>query len=266
MTHNVPPWFGTNFLNGTTHEIQLNPVRMFRDPFSLDPNKLVLCDCREMNGTPAPGNRRVECEEAMEAAKDQKPWFGFEQEFVLQTLEGRLFGWPDNETPPSASSQVGLQSVFGRDVSLSHYSACLYAGVKVAGAVGEAMPAQWEYQVGPCEGLELGDHVWMSRYILHRVCEDFGVIPSFEPKPLEEHRWGSGGHMNFSTESMRAEGGIQHIHAAIERLAQRHSEHMEVYGSEQNRLRLNGRLCTRTTTTSPGPCPTGREAFGSRDT
>lgn len=46
------------------------------------------------------------------------------------------------------------------------------------------MPAQWEYQVGPCEGIAMGDELWMSRYILHRVAEDFGVVVSLDPKPI----------------------------------------------------------------------------------
>ena len=33
------------------------------------------------------------------------------------------------------------------------------------------MPAQWEYQVGPCVGVDGADQLWMSRYILLRVCE-----------------------------------------------------------------------------------------------
>ena len=28
------------------------------------------------------------------------------------------------------------------------------------------MPAQWEYQVGPTEGIDMGDDLWVSRYLL----------------------------------------------------------------------------------------------------
>ena len=41
-----------------------------------------------------------------------------------------------------------------------------------------------EYQVGPCVGIAGGDDVWMARYILDRVCEDFGVMASIHPKPI----------------------------------------------------------------------------------
>ena len=37
------------------------------------------------------------------------------------------------------------------------------------------MPGQWSYTVGPCRGIELGDHVWLSRYLLLRLSEQFKV-------------------------------------------------------------------------------------------
>ena len=54
--------------------------------------------------------------------------------------------------------------VYGRDVVEAHYRACLYAGIKISGTNAEVMPSQWEFQVGPCEGIEMGDHLWMARY------------------------------------------------------------------------------------------------------
>ena len=47
----------------------------------------------------------------------------------------------------------------------AHYKACIYAGVKIAGSNAEVMPGQWEYQVGPCEGIDMGDHLWVSRSV-----------------------------------------------------------------------------------------------------
>ena len=47
----------------------------------------------------------------------------------------------------------------------AHYKACLYAGICVGGINAEVMPSQWEYQVGPCEGIELGDQVWVARSV-----------------------------------------------------------------------------------------------------
>jgi glutamine synthetase len=64
------------------------------------------------------------------------------------------------------------------------------------------MPGQLEFQVGPCEGIDIGDHLWVGRYLLGRVAEDFKVSVSYDPK-LFKHFAGSGGHVNFSTKTMR---------------------------------------------------------------
>merc|ERR1712058_92045 len=38
------------------------------------------------------------------------------------------------------------------DIETAHVKCCMYAGIKVSGTNAEVMPAQWEFQVGPCEG------------------------------------------------------------------------------------------------------------------
>ena len=50
------------------------------------------------------------------------------------------------------------------------------AGINISGINGEVMPGQWEYQVGPCTGIDSPDQLIISRYLLIRVCEQFGVI------------------------------------------------------------------------------------------
>ena len=94
------------------------------------------------------------------------------------------------------------------------------------------MPGQWEYQVGPVEGIEIGDQLWISRYILQRVAEDFKVTISFSPKLFQDWN-GSGCHTNFSTKTMReGTGGMDYINQMMERFAQRHSDHIALYGDD----------------------------------
>jgi len=46
-------------------------------------------------------------------------------------------------------------------------------------------PGQWEYQVGITKGIEIGDHMWMARYILFRLGEEFGLDVVLDPKPVK---------------------------------------------------------------------------------
>jgi len=100
-------------------------------------------------------------------------------------------------------------------------------------------PGQWEYQVGPVEGIAGPDQLWVSRYILRRVAEDFGVEVTFEPKPIKGDWNGTGMHSNYSTVSTRNEGGFDVIIGMMDKLADKHSEHILVYGKD-NQFRLTG--------------------------
>jgi len=228
---------------GEDSEVLLKPACMFSDPFRGGDNILVLCECIDPKKVPIPTNTRAAAEKLFAQKPEEVPWFGIEQEYTLFEKDVNTpLGWPKGGYPGPQGPyycSAGTDVSYGRSVMEAHYSACLHAGVTIAGINAEVMPGQWEYQIGPCVGIDSGDHMWMSRYLMIRVCEMLGVNVSFDPKPIPGDWNGAGCHTNYSTKEMREPGGYAKIIAAIEKLGKKHEEHIAAYG-EGNERRLTG--------------------------
>lgn len=229
---------------GSDSEVLLYPVAIYPDPFRKGPNILVMCEALAP-GTdePVKANYRSWAKSVFDQLLEEKPWYGIEQEFFLMDPKtGKPIGFPaDGEPMPQFQyyCAAGADNSFGRAVINEHLDACIYAGLAISGINAEVAPGQWEYQIGPAEGIAAGDQLCMSRYILSRIAELHGYGIELHPKPVKGDWNGSGCHTNFSTESMRKEGGLSVIKKAMEALSTAHADHMALYG-EGNRERMTG--------------------------
>ena len=244
----LPDWnfdgSSTGQAAGDDSEVVLKPRAMYTDPFRGAPHLLVLCDCHTPAGAPLDGNTRVACADVMARAADEAPWFGIEQEYTLFERDGMTpHGWPVGGFPGPQGPYycgVGTEHVYGRSVMDDHYRVCLAAGLRISGTNAEVMPGQWEYQVGPCVGIEAGDALWLSRYLMLRVCERHQLRVSFDPKPIPGDWNGAGCHTNYSTNRTRdASTGWVTIQQHMAKLEAAHDAHIAVYG-EGNDRRLTG--------------------------
>jgi len=249
--NNYPVWnydgSSTCQAEGRDSEVLIRPCAVFPDPFRKG-GVLVLCSTYKPDNTPLPNNHREWADEIFKKKLDSEPWFGIEQEYFLVNKEtGRPLGFPKDGYPNPQGQyycSVGTNNAFGREVVDEHLEMCLQTGLNICGINAEVAPGQWEYQIGPCTGIESGDHLWMSRYLLERVAEKHGVVVDIRAKPVLGDWNGSGCHTNFSTWQMRDgtedKTGLEHIEEAMEKLETTHREHMEVYG-EGNELRMTGK-------------------------
>lgn len=232
----------TNQAVGQDSDLILKPVCHVNDPILGEGNFLVLCEVLNPDGTPHPTNKRARLRELMDQfGKACDPWIGFEQEYTL--FEGSTpLGWPDRGYPAPQGPfycGVGADEAFGREFVEDHTQACLDAGLMIAGTNAEVMPGQWEFQVGyrggkaeSADPLTVSDHLWLARWLLYRIGEDYGISATLHPKPVKGDWNGAGKHTNFSTKAMRdPKTGMAAIQQAIERLKTKHNEHIKVYGA-----------------------------------
>jgi len=228
--------------------------------------------CKTMNET----NHRVKAVSVYEKCKEEEPWFAFEQEYyILDKYTLRPIGFNERDylsiyTQNGNYCKRGYCRVGGNhtdsmisEMTKEHLRLCLKAGLTMSGKNAEVGISQWEYQVGPIEGVEAGDQLWVSRYILEKLAEKYNVVIYWKPSLTLNFEWdgqchrpnvlsplntvdfaGSGCHTNFSTVKMR-EGcekheGLFYIKDAIEKLKKTSSQDILYYGLN-TQSRLTGR-------------------------
>lgn len=250
----IPEWnydgSSTNQANGNDSEITIVPRAMF--PLKNTSHIFTMCDTYDKNGLPNATNTRNSAEKIFRDNEDAEPWFGLEQEYFIMISSGGFegcapIGMENAKEQGQYYCSVGNKNAFGRKIAETHMRMCIKVGINISGINAEVAPGQWEFQIGPCVGIDAGDHLYMARYLLLKISEEHNMGISFHPKPItrrDADKWnGSGCHVNYSTRAMRDgtnnKSGLDHIHDAINLLSERHMEHMKIYG-EDNHLRMTG--------------------------
>ncbi len=230
-----PPIWGfdgssTNQAPGSASDCVLRPVFSCFDPLRGGKNLLVMCEVELTDFTPHPTNTRASCVEVAELYADQEPMFGIEQEYTF-FKDGRPLGWPEIGYPAPQGPYycgVGGEYMVGREIVERHTQACMDAGLAIEGTNAEVMKGQWEFQMGILGAPAIGDQIWMGRWLLNRIAEDFGVQAYLGAKPIPGDWNGACAHTNFSTKAMRE--GYDAIIAGAEALGKRVLEHVDNYG------------------------------------
>jgi glutamine synthetase len=238
----LPMWgfdgSSTRQAEGHSSDCLLKPVAVFPDSTRKN-GALVMCEVMLPDGSPHPSNSRATI------LDDPDAWFGFEQEYFLYQ-NGRPLGFPAEGFPPPQGlyyTGVGYNSVgdIAREIVERHLDLCLDAGINHEGINAEVAKGQWEFQIFGKGSKRAADEVWVARYILMRLCEEYGVDVNFHCKPLgKDFDWnGSGMHSNFSTKHLREVGGKEYFEKLMAAFDKYKNEHIAVYGPD-NHLRLTG--------------------------
>jgi glutamine synthetase len=228
-----PPVWGfdgssTEQATGESSDCVLKPVFHCPDPIRGGRNILVMCEVYlAANMKPHPTNTRDACAKAQKKYAKNDMWFGIEQEYTMMRPDGTPYGFPTGGGYPGPQGPyycgVGAGRVVGREIVEEHTQACLDAGLAISGTNAEVMPGQWEFQIGPANSLDASDHLYIARWLLHRIAEDYDVVISFAAKPQQGDWNGAGAHTNFSTAAMRES------YAAVEKACQAIGKKLELH-------------------------------------
>lgn len=203
-----------------------------------------MCEVYDHEGNPVETNSRYTIYNTKESVADDTGdyWFWFEQEYVF-TVNGKPLWFPAEGYPaPQGKYYCGVWSEtmwFAREIVERHLDICLDAWLNITCINAEVMKGQWEFGLLSKGAERAWDDLWLARYIMMRLCEEYGVTMELHPKPVKGDWNGTWMHCNFSNKRMREEWGEKYFTDICETFRKYHNEHIAVYGSD-NDQRLTG--------------------------
>ena len=242
-------------------EQTLIPLRIYKSPahFSSHAYYFLLCESVSQEET----HRSILTGTLQTMPKKLSPTIGFEQEyFLFETKTGTVIDahhvWIKPGTTFCGQSKYSIDV---HKLMRTHAEWCLEASIMFAGYNLEEAPGQYKFKIGPRIGnaselgglpikgesciLKVCDDLIMARFLLHKVCELYALMPVFEPKPFVEEN-GSGCHTDFAVSFIRnadkKEKSKKRLEKFIEILKFGHTQVMEdeLYGVG-NKKRLCGK-------------------------
>ena len=237
----LPVWgfdgSSTEQAEGKSSDCLLKPVALYPDA-SREDAYIVLSEVLLADGTPHPTNVRAKIQD------DADFWVGLEQEYFLYQ-DGRPLGFPKEGYPAPQGPYycgVGFKNVgsIARKIVEEHLELCLAAGINHEGINAEVAKGQWEFQIFGKGSKKAADDIWVARYLLMRLCEEYEIDVEFHCKPIKGDWNGSGMHTNFSTKFIREVGGKEYFEALMAAFGANREAHIAVYGPD-NDQRLTGK-------------------------
>ncbi len=227
----------TEQAEGGSSDCLLKPVALYPDP-ARENGWLVMTEVLDSEGNPHESNGRATIED-----DDNDFWFGFEQEYFIMDSRTLLpLGFPPGGYPGPQGMyycSVGGKNTWGREIVEEHLDLCLAAGINVEGINQEVAAGQWEFQCFAKGAKQAGDEMWVARYLLERITEQYHYYIEWHPKPIKGDWNGSGMHANFSNSILRNAGKKETYEAICEAFRPVVDEHIAVYGA-YNDQRLTG--------------------------
>jgi glutamine synthetase len=227
----------TRQAEGGSSDCILKPVAVYPDPARVN-GWLVMTEVYNADGTPHASNARATIDD-----DENDFWFGFEQEYFIMDTHTQLpLGFPVGGYPGPQGMyycSVGGKNTHGREIVERHADLCIEAGLNFEGINQEVACGQWEFQLFAKGAKKAGDEIWIGRYLLDRLTEEYGYYIEYHPKPIKGDWNGSGMHANFSDSVLRTCGDKDTFIRVCEAFRPHVDAHIDVYG-EHNEQRLTG--------------------------
>lgn len=204
-----------------SEDLHLIPVRQYVNPFKGGRNYLVLCEVNDATSYAHFSNHRSGLRLLLDNSNiaPHQAWLGFGQHYSLVPLADAEDAMSKQATGQgdAALDEADRRQTLGDRIAEAHAKACLDAGVHLHSWHRSSYQDHRVFQLGcrdeddHCDALQMADDLWVARYLLERLAEDFNQAVVYDSLAAQAPLATS-----ISTVKTRSElGGIAEIQRAI---------------------------------------------------